>query len=249
MIKNQSPWIQDIQIEQFSHLTKDISVDIAIIGGGIAGITTAYFLSKTGKKVILIEKGDLTKSTTAYTTAFLTYEIDTDITDLIKSIGRKETQKVWESHRDAIDSIEKISKEEKIDCDFTRCDEFITATNKKEKEEIEEMSKAAKEIGFDLSIQTTNLPSFSSHGMLIIPHQAKFHPIKYCNSLIKKVAENGVLVINNTEVTRLTKGTPNILTTKRGVITADHVVISTYDPFNHPLELFAHKGMYTSYVF
>jgi glycine/D-amino acid oxidase-like deaminating enzyme len=85
--------------------------------------------------------------------------------------------------------------------------------------------------------------------LLTIPNQAKFHPLKYCNALVKRAKDNGVTVVNNTEVTKLSKGTPNILQTNRGEITADNVVIATYDPFNSPAKLFAHKGMYTSYVY
>lgn len=245
-----STWLEGIkQTRAITHLTKDISVDIAIIGGGITGITTAYRLSKTGKKVLLLDKGDLMHSTTAYTTAFLTYVIDTNITELIKSIGATNTKKVWESHKEAIDMIEEISKKEKIDCEFTRCDEYITATTEKERKALEEMLTAAKKIGFELAFLTENLPSFSQQGMLVVPNQAKFHPLKYCLALQEKAINQGVTIVHNTQVEKVTKGTPNIINTNRGVVTAHHAIIATYDPFNHPMKLFAKKGMYTSYVF
>lgn len=249
-MKTTPTWLQETSpTTKFSKLHENKTVDVAIIGGGITGVLTAYKLSKTGKKVLLIEKDDFTKGATAYTTAFLTYEIDTDISDLQKSIGKEKAKRVWDSHKEAINEIEKIITKENISCDFMRCSEYILAADDKELQALEQEMETAKEIGYTHVLHKENLFPFPSTGSLEIKHQAKFHPLKYMYALLDLAYKHGVEIVCDTEVTKLSKGTPNVLETTSGTVTAEYVVISTYDPFNHPMKLFAHKGMYTSYVF
>src|SRR5437868_6102663 len=83
-IEKNSSWLEDSTIQKpLSSLKKDISVDIAIIGSGITGITTAYLLSKTKKSLAVLEKAAISQSISAYTTAFITFVIDTSLSELV----------------------------------------------------------------------------------------------------------------------------------------------------------------------
>lgn len=97
-------------VAPYPPLSTSARADVCIIGGGITGITSAYMLAKAGKKVIVIDKGTLNESVTAYTTAFFTSMIDTALTDCKKMFGIDNLRLVLESHEAAVDTIEAIVK-------------------------------------------------------------------------------------------------------------------------------------------
>src|SRR4051812_4609367 len=99
-------WEKDAASENLkSHprLDKNIEVDVAIIGGGITGVLNAYYLSRLGNTVALIESKKLGGHATAMTTAFITEVIDTNLTEVIEIYGSKTAKIVWESGERAID--------------------------------------------------------------------------------------------------------------------------------------------------
>src|SRR2546423_9552221 len=123
--KSESSWFANIQPIKFTKLTRNISTDVVIIGGGIAGMTTAYLLSKAGKKVILMEDGYIGSGETGRTTAHITHALDDRYYNLEKIHGKQEAQKPAQSHTAPINLIESIAKEEQIDCEFRRLDDFL----------------------------------------------------------------------------------------------------------------------------
>src|SRR3989304_9402934 len=107
-IENKPTWDFGIKKKKFPKLQKSFKVDVAIIGGGITGITSAYLLSKAGKSVALFEKDSLCTGATGVTTAFLTQSLDTNTRELIRIFGKEKTSVALKSHKNAIDLIEKI---------------------------------------------------------------------------------------------------------------------------------------------
>src|SRR5207248_1687808 len=124
-IEEKTAWLADnLELKPLPSLQKNITADIAIIGSGITGITTAYVLSKTKKSVVVLEKADVTQSASAYTTAFITSVIDTGLSELVSMFGEEKARLVWQSGDEAIAAIEKIVGEENIACEFMRCAEY-----------------------------------------------------------------------------------------------------------------------------
>lgn len=243
-------WRQTVEEVDRPQLKGAVEADVVVIGGGITGVDTAYVLSTEGKKVVLSEKDEIRGHATAHTTAFLTYIIDTDLHDMVKIFGKEKSKLVYESHRTAIDEIERIINEEKIDCEFKRVPNYIFAVAEKDFEDLEEDVKLANEFGFELATYEDDKLTFNNEGYVLVPHQAKFHPLKYVFGLQKKAEERGAEFYEHTEAQEIEQqedGTV-LVKTDSGSIKAQHVVIATYDPFNHPKELFAHKGPYTSYI-
>jgi glycine/D-amino acid oxidase-like deaminating enzyme len=118
--ENHEIWFEGANIVNYPKtiLTKE-EVDVLIVGGGITGITSAYLLSKTDKKVTLLEKNKICEYVTSRTTGFLTQVIDIDSNKLINLTVIENAKLVMESHRKAIDEIENIIRTEKIECDFS----------------------------------------------------------------------------------------------------------------------------------
>lgn len=235
----------------YPELAEKISADVVVIGGGITGTTLAYLLAKEGKKkVVVLEKGSLLESgETARTTAFLTYKIDTDFRDLERIFGLRRAKMIYRSGIQAIDKIEEIIKKEEIKCDFVRVNQFIFAESKSKWKEIRREAEEEIKSGFKIEIKEKgrDLP-FENFGYVVVPDQAKFHPLKYIEALREKAEKEGVSFFENTEALHINGEKNIIVKTPKGKVLAPWAVISTYNPFNKPTQLFGKKGMYTSYI-
>ena len=123
---NLSSWFSNNTTSvKFEKLNKNISVDVVIVGGGIAGLSTAYILSKTGKLVAVIDDGYVGSGETGHTTAHITHALDDRYFNLEKMFGNEGARLAAESHTAAISFIETIVFEEKIECDFERLDGYL----------------------------------------------------------------------------------------------------------------------------
>ena len=103
----QPSWFADASTPGFNKLARDISVDVAIIGGGIAGMTTGYLLAKAGKKVAIIEDGNISSGETGRTTAHITHALDDWYYDIERFHGKEGAKLAAESHSAAIDMVTK----------------------------------------------------------------------------------------------------------------------------------------------
>ncbi len=248
MVKQHSTWADSKALPAFPKLQANLNTEVAIIGGGMAGILTAYELAKAGKNAVVLESGQLLSGATLRTTGFLTHIIDTSVTDLISMLGKHNAKQVWQSHKLAIDKIEKIVRKQKIDCEFSRCPNYIIANNPEEGHELADELKAIKQIGFKGSLGTQKL-GFNHAGYLEIKNQAKFHPLKFLQAIVMLAQDAGVQFFENSEVKNISGNGPFSVNAGKFKIKTDYTVIATYDPLNNPRETFLKKGMYISYVF
>jgi glycine/D-amino acid oxidase-like deaminating enzyme len=238
--------------QRFPLLKEDISTDILIIGGGMAGVLTAYRLAKAGISVAVIEKDTVGGGATMLTTAFLTEDIDTDLADLKSMFGGKRARLIWESHQAAIDLLEEIAKEESIDCDFKRVPAYIFANDGPEFKSLEKDFRTSQELGLTTILQgkTGNgtLP-FENAGYLKMPNQGKFHPLKFLNGVAISAEAAGAKIYERTEATKISyTKTGAVVQTPKGKIKAKDVLLATYYPLGNPWATFLKKGMYVSYV-
>ena len=93
---------------QYPKLEKDFSIDVAVIGGGIAGLTLAYLLKKAGKKVAVFEKHSIGQGVTGFTTAKVTSQHGLVYSELFKNFDETTAQLYGEANQQAIDTIETI---------------------------------------------------------------------------------------------------------------------------------------------
>jgi len=210
--------------------------DIAIIGGGITGITSAYLLALEGKKVVVMEREKVGEGMTAYTTGFLTQIIDIEPVKLIKKFGLEKARLILASHREAIDAIEKIIKEEQIECEFMRCTNYIYANTLKEQNELLQMREALQQLGVPVEYKKDAALVFKNEGYLAIPNQAKFNAPKYVAALAGCAKKYGALIQEGTEVKDATS------------INAKNILVATYASFNSPPILAGRSSMYRSYI-
>lgn len=238
---------KEVSLPSFSDHRKDQKTDICIIGSGITGITTAYLLSKAGKKVIVIDKSAIAGGETSFTTAHLTFILDDRCFELEKLHGIEKTRKILESHRAAINHIESICREEKIDADFRRVDGYLFLGQKDSEKTLEKEKEILKKLQYDVII--THGPQ-NIGPCLKYPLQAQFHPLKYMAELIRIIRKNGGEIYKDSLVqdVKEEKDTVIIKFENGHTIEAESAIIATNTPFNDRFTMHTKQAAYRSYV-
>lgn len=245
-----SLWLEEKKMESFSELKKDLETEICIIGAGIFGVSTAYYLTKKGYNVILIERETIASKVTGHTTAKITSQHGLIYHYLLKQYGKEFARKYYEANQSSILEIEKIINENQINCDFQKQTSNIYTTNQSEIDKIQEELKSLEILNIEANkIENTPLP-FEIITGLEFKEQAKFNPIKYIYGLINKIKNNGCSIYENTTCYDIKKDDYGyICYTKNNKIKAKYVVIATHYPFiNFPGIYFAKMYQSSSYV-
>lgn len=240
-------WLETIPAQKvYPQLKGEIKTDVVIVGAGITSILTAYRLSKLGKKVVIFDKGKICKNGTAYTTAFLTKIIDSNLTDLVTMFGTQKAKMVWQSGQQAIEEIEQIVKIESIDCEFMRSSINVYASDETEFNKLANELTTIKDLGFEANLKKDDSLGFENYGYLEIPNQAKFHPLKFTSALADIIVKAGVQIFEKSEAVKIEGST---VYTEHGSVTATDIIVATQIPFNKPSVLRFKKATYQSYVF
>jgi glycine/D-amino acid oxidase-like deaminating enzyme len=187
-------------------LRRDLAVDVAVIGGGITGVTAAYLLTKAGATVALLERGRFTIGETGHTTAHLTYVTDSRLHQLVKNFGRDHAQATWDAGAAAISQIHQIIEDEQLACEFHWVPGYLhaaasTQTDADEIAALQEDARLAAELGFDAEF-LEQTPFVECPGVRFA-NQALFHPQKYVAGLLKKLKEHGCQLFENTEASEI----------------------------------------------
>lgn len=246
---SQSYWLQATTIPSFPPLTKPIKTDVAIIGGGITGITTAYLLAKQGVRVAVIEANRLCHGTTGHTTAKITAQHDLIYHELIAHFGEDSARQYYEANSEAIQFILQTVKENDIHCDLSLENAYVYTTEETQLYKLEAEWKAYETIGIDGAyVDQLSLP-FSVQGAIMMRNQAQFHPLHYLKTLVELAVKHGASFYEQTVAQHIETSTRPVVQTKNGAtITCDTVVICTHFPFFDPSFYFARLHAERSYV-
>ena len=245
-----SLWIETTQNElNLKSMEKDEETEVCIIGAGLFGLTTAYYLTQLGKKVVVVEKGDIGEKVSGNTTGKITSQHGLFYDHLIKDYGKEYAHQYLEANEEAITNIKVIIDKEKIECEFTEKKSYVYALNEDEVLDIEKEVDAANKIGKDAKLVTeTDLP-FKVKAAIEFDGQAQFHPRKYMMGLAKSILRDNK-IYNFTTVTDVEKsGDDFIVYTDRGNIRSKYVVLATHYPIiNVPGFHFLKMYQSTSYI-
>jgi len=227
----QSLWLSDDQPELYSKLDRNLTVDVAVIGGGITGATAAYLLKQAGLKVALLDKGQAGGAETGHTTAHLTQVTDQRLHKLVDRFGMDIARLVWDAGEDAILQIEEIVKGESLDCQFVRVPGYLHASwdsdrPEKEAESLRRDAELAVRMGFDAQ-WLDSVPLAERPGVRF-NNQALFHPFHYVRGLLAKIHGDGSFVFESSSVDEITE--PQTLAVNGHLVRCDHIVIATHVP-------------------
>ncbi|MDY4414503.1 MAG: FAD-dependent oxidoreductase, partial [Ruminococcus sp.] len=207
----ESIWQKDTELPAFPKFQGSCGTDVLIIGGGMAGILTAYFLNNSGAECILLEKNRILSGTTSGTTAKITFQHGLIYNKLIRKKGVESAGLYLQAHKSAFEMFENLCKN--IDCDFEYRDSYIYSLDDREK--LEQEISACEKIGFNAEY-CENIPlPFETAGAVKFSNQAQFNPLKFVSAV-----SAGLNIYEHTRVRELV-GTTAL--TNCGTISANRI--------------------------
>jgi glycine/D-amino acid oxidase-like deaminating enzyme/nitrite reductase/ring-hydroxylating ferredoxin subunit len=205
--------------------------DVAIVGAGITGISTAIRLQKEGKKCIVLEASNIGFGTTGGTTAHLNDFFDTTYAQAIKDFGLQNAKLLKYVGIEARNIIRNNIRQFNISCDFESKPAYLFALDEKQEKKLDDILKGASQVGHPMA-QTDAIPfPFAFKKAVSIPDQGQFHPIKYIRGLAEAfIRLGGVLVEDCLCESHDETGDFVVLQSTKGSITVRSVIYATHIP-------------------
>ena len=251
-----SYWISSVKDnkKEYEKLQEEIKTEIAIIGGGLTGLSCGYYLSKENKEVVILEKNTICSHTSGNTTGKITSGHGLFYNYLLQTEGKNKAKQYLEANEKAIKNIAKIVEEENIKCDFERQDAYIFTQKQEEVEKIKKEVEALEYLEFPcelvkeipLPIKNKEKESNKNHisiekevlAAIKYKNQAQFNPCLYAEGLANKIEERKGKIYEHTKVLDIKKKedeyeiiTDEAKVNAKIVILASHYPIITFPGF------------------
>ncbi len=230
-----SLWNETVTRPAFPTLESDTETDVLIIGGGIAGILTAYFLQQNDVPYVLVEKDRICGGTTGNTTAKITFQHGLCYHKMLQSSGLERADMYLQANRMAFGKYAALCRE--IDCGYEIKNNYVYATDDRQK--LEDEISALSKIGYN-AVFAKDLPlPVNTVGAVCFEDQAQFHPLRFLYAIAK-----GLNIYEHTFVREM-EGTTAV--TDRARISAGKVIATTHFPMinkhgSYFLKLYQHRS-------
>jgi glycine/D-amino acid oxidase-like deaminating enzyme/nitrite reductase/ring-hydroxylating ferredoxin subunit len=251
---SRSIWLDTVDMPRYQPLTADADADadaeVCIVGAGIAGMTAAYLLARAGRDVLLLEDRDLGAGETGRTTAHLASAQDDRFVRLEALHGRDGARLAAESHAAAIDAIERICRDEGIDCDFRRVDGYLFPADGEPFDELLPELEAAQRAGLDVEV-VSDAPydPFRRGRCLRFRNQARFHPLRFLAGLARCIERDGGRIHTGTHVSGIEGGDRVTIEVEGGrTVDAAACIVATNSPISDMALTHVRQAAYRTYV-
>lgn len=215
---------------EYPTISSDLQADVAIIGGGITGITAGYLLAKQGKRVVIAEAHHIAKGATGNSTGNLYATVGNKGLHAVEKKFDKDTlAEVVKARGEAMNFIARLVEEHQIDCDFKRVSWNLFSETDGNENFIEKEEKAATDSGLEV-IREVDFPVNVKEGFRV-DRQAQFNPYRYVVALAEKASELGCQIFENSKVEKVEEKDGKVFVhTASGTITASHAIMATHTP-------------------
>lgn len=244
-----SLWAAREELPRFPPLDADIHAPVCVVGAGMAGLSVAYEALRSGRSVVVLDRGVVGTGETSRSTAQLGTALDERYFDLQRMHGADGARLAAESHGAAIDRVERIVREEKIACGFERLDGYLFTAPGQSEDILERELAAAHQAGLKDVTLVTSTPPMGAGQSLRFPRQAQMDPVRYIAGLARAVVRAGGRIFSDTQADKIEGGSPGRVVTVSGrIVTADQIVVATNTPVNNLFALHTKQAAYRSYV-
>jgi glycine/D-amino acid oxidase-like deaminating enzyme/nitrite reductase/ring-hydroxylating ferredoxin subunit len=258
-----SAWMDSVEMPVFTPLLSDIDTDVCIIGGGLAGLTTAYLLQLEGRKVCILEGFEIGSGQSGRTTAHMTYALDERYHKLEKVHGEKGAKLAAQSHLAAIKKVTEIVAREKIECDLERVNGYLFTSNDdvpnytlqsnrdKSQDFLNREIEACHRAGLEDVYLTERIPlhSFDPGPAICFPDQVQLHPLKYMKALAEIIVSRGGQIYTNSHVVEVKGGDNSFVQVQNDhKVSCEQIVVATNSPINDLVAIHTKQAPYRTYV-
>lgn len=230
----ESLWRSTTELPTYGKLKETVYVDVAVIGAGIAGITTAYLLAKEGIKVALVEMNRVLEGTTGYTTAKITTQHGMMYDKLIQHFGEEQARLYHDGNHEALAFIQRTAAEHKIDCQLEKQDAYLYAESEESLNKLRTEWEAYEKLGLPGQwVESVPIP-LVVRGAIKVPDQAQFHPLHYLKAMLKYVEEHGGIIYEQTTLDGQIEednGVLHLKTADGHTLKCNQAVAATHFPF------------------
>ncbi len=224
-----SIWSIDEKELLTKRLSQNLKVDTLIIGGGLTGLTTGYYLRKND--ICIVDAGKIAHGVTLNTTAKINYFQERIYTKIEKARGREYAITYLSSQRYAITKLKEIIEKEKIKCDFKKVPSYVFANTEKE------IACLEREIGFlrsqGIEVISKKLPDkITAYTSYCVEDTYTFNPVKYLEGIFNILKKNDIPIYENTRIYRIDKDKEGYIckSTSR-TIRAKRVIFAGHYPY------------------
>jgi glycine/D-amino acid oxidase-like deaminating enzyme/nitrite reductase/ring-hydroxylating ferredoxin subunit len=212
-------------------LDADTRVDVAIVGGGITGVTLAMLLAEEGRSVVLLEAGTVGSGTTGNSTGNLYETLSTGLHAVREKWGDEVCRQVVRSRREALDFIAHHGTQLDADCHYRRCALYRYASAADAEDALDREHEASVAAGLTMRLEG-RLPDGvpQPHGLaLVLEDQAQFHPLIYTQALARRAAAAGCRILERTAALEIDAG-GKWVRSERATVRAGEIVLATHTP-------------------
>lgn len=245
--RHRSLWWDGVERPEREPLRGDLSCDVAVVGGGITGLTVALLLAEEGLSVVLVEQHRLVAGTSGRTTAKVTSQHHLTYARLLLSRGPQGPATYGAAMEASKERVVELA--DGIDCDLRRRPAYLYATRRPERLLVEVEARAARGAGLP-AILTDDVPvPFATKGALRFDDQVELHAVRYLVGLAERFERAGGRIFEHTRATNVEEDSTHCrVRTEQGSLRAGQVVVATLLPFLDRGAHFARAYPSTSYV-
>jgi glycine/D-amino acid oxidase-like deaminating enzyme/nitrite reductase/ring-hydroxylating ferredoxin subunit len=231
-MKSASVWIDTGPDQQpLPRLEGHVRADVAVVGGGIVGLTTALLLAEAGVDVVLLEANRLGRGVSGHTTAKVTSQHGLIYARLRSKFGSDGARTYAAANEEGLAWIADRVERDGIACDFRRQPAYLYMEQQSGREKLEREAEAAVEAGLPAALlESVPLP-YPVAGAVRFDDQAELHATRYLLGLAERIGGAGGRMFEGSRALAVSGGSPCTVTTAAGGVSAERVVLASHYPF------------------
>lgn len=232
-------------------LSEDITVDVCVIGAGMAGLLCALELAERGRSVVVVERSHVGAGDTSATTAHLSAVLDRRYFELASMHGEDAARLVAKSHMRGIAHLERVMNAYGIECGFQRVSGFLCAAGKSQEKDLIREHAAATAAGLNCELVKRAPMTLTTGSALRVANQAQFEPLQFLAGVLEVLNRKAVQLYTPVTVNEFdTSNTGEVLlgTAQGKRIRASHVVVATNSPINDVAVIHTKQAAYRTYA-